>query len=396
MSTRSQSLSTILCLLAWAPLCLNADFSNAQLTLHPRYPGSGPFILEIAGTWPSDCHPGEQKPIVESFDGLTLELGFEIIVLHVTCNGVDTPYRVLADLSSAVRDIKPSGERLDLRVDFQGAMLHRTLDLRCPRGQDCAKQQSSIRRPEEGFYHHPGLPNLGLLAARQNAAMALVPLAYDQAGSSEWLFSGSVMREDTFFTEVLRPAGGDCFGCEPSGAAPTLTHAGYLSVLVDRPDRLLVKYNDGMFTEWTTLVYGFQTFKVGAQGERTVVDLTGRWGLSENRGTDPPLGDLTEFFPGVFDIELQDIITAEDGIAPSGEVSYLVRTPTGGELGQLVCSGEVDPVAGTDVCAFIDPTDAAEPLFLFRQDGPSSLTIEYGRAVIAIGTPPGGRAVRLD
>jgi hypothetical protein len=43
-----------------------------------------------------------------------------------------------------------------------------------------------------------------------------------------------------------------------------------------------------------------------------------------------------------------------------------------------------------------DPTDAAEPLFLFYQDGPSSLTIEYGRPLIAVGVAPGGKANRLD
>ena len=43
-----------------------------------------------------------------------------------------------------------------------------------------------------------------------------------------------------------------------------------------------------------------------------------------------------------------------------------------------------------------DPTDAAEPLLLFFQQGPSTLAIEYGRAVIAIGIPPGGKAVRID
>jgi hypothetical protein len=50
----------------------------------------------------------------------------------------------------------------------------------------------------------------------------------------------------------------------------------------------------------------------------------------------------------------------------------------------------------TNVCEFIDPTDAAEPLFLFYQDGPSSLSIEYGRPVIDVGIEPGGMAVRLD
>ena len=65
-------------------------------------------------------------------------------------------------------------------------------------------------------------------------------------------------------------------------------------------------------------------------------------------------------------------------------------------LGELVCDGQTAADGITNVCQFIDPTDAAEPLLLFFQQGPSTLAIEYGRAVIAIGTPPGGKAVRID
>jgi hypothetical protein len=61
-----------------------------------------------------------------------------------------------------------------------------------------------------------------------------------------------------------------------------------------------------------------------------------------------------------------------------------------------VCKGETSIDGATNVCEFIDPTDAAEPLFLFYQDGPSNLSIEYGRPLIAVGIAPGGKAVRLD
>jgi len=144
------------------------------------------------------------------------------------------------------------------------------------------------------------------------------------------------------------------------------------------------------------LVFGYKTFQVGSAGEQTLVDIEGRWGISENRGTNPPLGDLTEFFPGAFDIEFEHFTSADKEMPRAGQVSYLVSTPTGATLGQLVCRGQtgVDPTI--NVCEFIDPTDAAEPLFLFYQDGPSSLSIEYGRALIAVGVAPGGKAVRLD
>ena len=69
---------------------------------------------------------------------------------------------------------------------------------------------------------------------------------------------------------------------------------------------------------------------------------------------------------------------------------------TGETLGQLVCKGQTGFDGSTNVCEFIDSTDSAEPLFLFYQVGPSDLSIEYGRALIAIGVAPGGKAVRLD
>jgi hypothetical protein len=249
---------------------------------------------------------------------------------------------------------------------------------------------------EPGLYYAPYLASQGLLVARQNAATAIYPLVYDNSGSSEWLFTGNVMVENTLFTEIQSFSGGDCFGCEPTGTKPEMTTVGYLSVLVDQPDKLLVKINDGPFTAYESLVYGYRTFQVGAAGEQTVIDLEGRWGISENRGTNPPLGDLTEFFPGAFDLELEAFVPADSAIPTMGQVSYLVITPVGDTLGQLVCSGQTAIDATTDVCEFIDPTDAAEPLFLFYQQGPSTLGIEYGRSVIAIGTAPGGRAVRLD
>ena len=134
---------------------------------------------------------------------------------------------------------------------------------------------------------------------------------------------------------------------------------------------------------------------VGPNGEQTLVDLAGRWGISENRGTDPPLGDLTEFLPGAFDIVFE-YHAATDSIPPIGQVSYLVVTPAGVTIGQRLCKGETAESSGINVCDFIDHTDAAEPLFRFYQEGPSSLSIEYGRPVIAVGVPPGGEAIRLD
>ena len=141
---------------------------------------------------------------------------------------------------------------------------------------------------------------------------------------------------------------------------------------------------------------GFFTSIHAYTTEQSLIDVEGRWGISENRGTDPPLGDLTQFLPGAFDLELEDIVSTDSDIQRSGQVSYLVNTPTGETLGQLICKGQTAMDGITAVCEFIDPTDAADPLFLFYQQGPNTLAIEYGRPVIAVGVAPGGQAVRLD
>ncbi len=391
-----KKLLAILPLLALLPSSVLADFSRSQAVLHPTFPGTGPFIIEISGTWPTDCHPGEQKPVVESFDGHTVEIGFEIIIVHITCNTRDTPYRVLVDMSEVVRTTKPLGDMLDIQASFQGGTLEQTLELVCPEDWDCASLPGNQQWPEPGLYYASGLSNQGLLVARQNAATVIFPLVYDESGRSEWLFTGSRMVEDSFFTKIARFSGGDCFGCEPTDATPDMTPIGYLTVLADRPGVLQVKANDGLFTEYQSLVFGYSTFLVGPAGEQSLIDLEGRWGIKENRGTNPPLGDLTEFLPGAFDIVLEDIVTADNGILPGGQVSYLVSTLTGETLGQLVCNGQTGIDGTTNVCEFIDPTDAAEPLFLFYQNGPSTLSIEFGRPLIAVGVAPGGKAVRLD
>ena len=396
MGTTMKKLLAILPLLALLPANLCADFSRSQVVLHPRLPDTGPFIIEISGIWPTDCHPGEQKPVVESFDGHTVEIGFEIIVVHITCNTSDTSYRVLVDMSEVVRTNKPLEDLLEVRVSFQGETLEQTLELVCPQDRDCASLRADQQLPEPGLYSTPGLANQGLLVARQNAATAIFPLVYDESGASEWLFAGNRMIEDSFFTEVLRLSGGDCFACQPTDAKPEMTAIGFLSVLVDRPGVLQVKFNDGLFTAYQSLVFGYKTFQVGPAGEQTLIDLEGRWGISENRGTDPPLGNLTEFFPGAFDIEIEDLVSTDSVIPTVGQVSYLLTTLTGETLGQLVCKGQTGLDGTTNVCEFIDPTDAAEPLFLFYQDGPSSLSIEFGRPLIAVGIAPGGNAVRLD
>jgi len=374
-----------------------ADFSNSSIQLHPLYPDSRPFIVEIKGNWPSDCHPGEQQPVIKSFEEQKVVIEFEIITEHVTCNDVTTPYRVLVDMSPMVRTGTPLGEQLDIQVNFGGATLEQNVFLVCGPGMDCENMPPDGPRPLSGLYNAPDLANQGLLLVRQNSGMGILPMTYDESGSSQWLITGGALLEGSFFGPVSSWINGDCFGCPPTGTTLEFSDIGHLSILVDRPGVLQVKINDGLFKEYQKFVYGYASFRVGPQGGQTLTDLGGRWGIQENHGSIPSLGDLTEFLPGAFDLVLENIITADVSIQQDGQVSYQVFTPTGDVLGQLVCRGQTANDNNVNVCELIDPTDAAEPLFLFYQEGPSSLSIEYGRPVIElVGTAPGGKVIRLD
>jgi hypothetical protein len=372
-----------------------ADFSRSSAALHPHFPGTGPFLIEIAGTWPSDCHPGEQKPVINAFDGHTVEIEFEIIVVHVTCNDTETAYRSLVDMSEAVRATPSLGDVLELRVDFQDTELRQSLDLVCPAGETCALDDGGLL-PERGLYVTAGRAHEGLLVARQNDVTAIYPLVYDDTGRAEWLFSAGHVAEDTFFADLTRWTGGDCFDCEPTDSNPDMTDVGFLSVLIERPGVMQVKVNDRPFTEYEKVVYGYEVIRIGDDVRTPLADLQGRWALSENHGTDPPLGDLSNFLPPAFDLVAEKFAIGDGPEDGSGQAIYRVTGITGEELAQLVCREAADGEYSTPVCEYIDPTDQAEPLLLFYPTGPSSLVIEYGRAVIAVGIPPGGTAVRLD
>lgn len=375
---------------AWADF-----FADSSVQSHPVYPADGPFILEISGQWPSDCHPGEQRPVVRAFDENSVTIVFEIVVEHVTCNQTPTPYRALVDLSELVRTGIAFGDTLDVAVEFGEATLQQTVPLVCSQSP-CPDQAIAHQKFVPGLYRSPELDKEGILLARQNTGMAVIPLSYDESGNSEWLIAGGHMTRDSFFGEILRASGGECFACEPTGALPQLESLGFLSVLVDGPDLLQVKLNDGPFMRYEALVYGYGGFRVGPNGERLLVDIGGRWGISENRGDALPVGDLTDYLPGAFDVVVEDIVTADPQIQQDGQVRYLVSSPVGETLGQLVCKGQTSANHGANICEYIDPTDAAEPLFLFYQIGHSSLSIEYGRQVGDGVTAPGGKAVRLD
>ena len=86
-----------------------ADFSNTKVWHHPLYIGdTEPFLIDLKGEWPTDCHPGEQKPVISEYTGDFVLIEFETIVEHVTCNDVATAYRVLVDMSDVIDTVKVS------------------------------------------------------------------------------------------------------------------------------------------------------------------------------------------------------------------------------------------------------------------------------------------------
>ncbi len=372
------------------------DFSGSTITSHPFYPHDGPFVLEIKGDWPNDCHPGEQQPVVRAYDGGSALIEFKTVVVHITCNPVPTPYRVLVDMSDVVGSVDGSFDQLDVTVRFGGAETTRTLLLSCPEDAACPSSPATTVWPEHGLFENSSLHSQGLLIDRQNSAVAAYPLIYDENGDSKWLIAGGRVVEDVFFAELFELTGGQCLGCPLPPQPPNVMPVGSLTLLVDRPGTLQARINHGPFEEYQSLVFGYQTFRVGTSGQHSLTDLEGRWGISENRGSVPHLGDLTDYLPGAFDLVRENIVNAGGDVLPDGQESYLVFTPTGGELGQLVCAGKTAADGSATFCEFIDATDAAEPLFRFYQDGPSSLSIEFARLAITVGIPPGGKAVRLD
>lgn len=284
-----------------------ADFSDATTRLHPFSPEGRPYIIDIQGDWPTDCHPGEQKPVVTSYTGDTAVIEFETIVEHVTCNDVATPYRVLVDMSDVVDmdSTQATPKEIDVTIRFGAAEFVKTLPLVCI----CTPSRRPALKPEAGLYHSAGLEKQGLLLARQNERMAVYPLIYDTAGSSEWLFGGGGVEEEVYFVDLHELTNGQCLGCAPPSDPPEMNVVGKLTMLMDSESIIQVKVNDGMFEEYRPTVYGYGNFQIWDpidQVKVKVPDLRGRWAFLDAADvtasvTPPP----TSILPLVFDIKLR-------------------------------------------------------------------------------------------
>ena len=343
----------IRCLFLLLAFCFNtgwADFSNTQVGVHPLYVAANePYLIEIRGEWPTNCHPGEQKPIISEYTGDSALIEFETIVEHVTCYDVVTPYRVLVDMSDVVDGVVGEFVAIDITVRFEGADLEHQVPLVCnlcdppPPPRDI--------KPEAGIYYSDGLEKQGLLLARQNQRMGAFPLIYDESGSSEWLIGAGGIVEDVFFAELLESTGGQCLGCLPPDEPPQMGVVGKISMLMDSEGVIQVKINDGLFETYEPLDFGYGSRYIGGHPPRRIPDLSGRWALVEDVVQAPQLppsrSNNSSFLPLVFDVVLISVSVVHPPIvtgppAPSGYVMFSIRDKGGVEVAQMKCDYDSD------------------------------------------------------
>lgn len=340
-----------------------ADFSNSDVLLHPLVPEGAPYLIDITGEWPSDCHPGEQKPVISKYTGDSVLIEFETIVEHVNCNDVVTLYRVLVDMSDVVGNVDEQFNDIDITVRFDGADLNVLKLLSCALVSPCPSITAPHINPEPGLYDSKGLEKQGLLLARQNQRMAVYPLIYDDSGSSEWLIGPGGIFEDVFFSELFELTGGQCLGCPPPDEPTELNKVGKLSMLMDSEGLIQVKVNDGLFTTYEQSKFGYGEFEIVSQDDDTLVnipDLSGRWAFSES-DTEPyqVMPPLTSVLPLVFDLTLRSnvnpplpVLGAPNPPGPSGGAWYSFLNMDGEPVAQMLCMYREQEM----VCDFDSPT----------------------------------------
>lgn len=387
-----------------------ADFSNTQVWHHPLYIGdTEPFLIDLKGEWPTDCHPGEQKPVINEYTGDSVLIEFETIIEHVTCNDVVTPYRVLVDMSDVIDTVEGEFRSILITVRFGGAELEHLLDKRClmcdppPPPRDI--------KPEAGLYESDGLEKQGLLLARQNQRMGVYPLIYAESGSSEWLFGGSGIVEDVYFADLYELTGGQCLGCLPPDEPTELNKVGKFSMLMDSEGLIQVKINDGLFTTYEQGEFGYGTFEIVNLADYTLVkvpDLSGRWAFSENNSdmwgeiTTPP----TSVLPLVFDVTLRSNVTNPPpptiGVPPPvigdppppHNVFYSILNMEGEQVAQMLCEYRDEMVCDLKIPEFRDFNESYKvQLLSIERMKMTNTAPNDSHDGVGIGT---GTAVRID
>jgi hypothetical protein len=320
-----------------------AGFSSTRVYAHPLYwVSSEPYLLDIKGDWTSDCHPGEQKPVISEYTGDSVLIEFEIITEHVSCNDVLTPYRVLVDMSDVVDDVPGEFFSIDVTIRFGGDEHMERVFRGCPLCSPPPPPRDV--KPEAGIYYSNGLEKQGLLIARQNQRMGAYPLIYDESGSSEWVLGPGGIVEDVFFAELFESTGGQCLGCPPPDDPPQMDAVGKIAMLMDSEGVIQVRINDGLFTTYEPLDFGYGSRDIGGYPNHRVPDLSGRWALVEDAVSIPqlpPSDNNHAPFPLVFDITLESVTyvlpPTTPPPTPPGYVMFSLRDKIGNEIVQMKC-----------------------------------------------------------
>ena len=319
---------------------LFADFLETEALFHPRYPLTGPFIIEVAGTWSTDCHPGEQRPYVSKYDGESVVIEFDIVVVHVTCNDTPTDYRVLVDMSDVIDTVPGEFDTVRVIMKFGGDRFAQTLWLNCNNTRVCIMDPGV--HPDSGLYSAPSLEKQGVLLYRQAESLTVYPLVYDLTGESEWMIAGGRLTNDSFFAELFSFNDGACPDCDPLPDAPHSNQTGRISMLFDATDRVQIKINDGQFAEYRPFVFGYAPV-ISSENLQSMIDLSGRWAMSNLNGQSMqyPTTFINSVIPQVFDLTR----SSDDKIVES-PVTYMLVSLEGQEMGELSC--ELDkPVSCT-------------------------------------------------
>ena len=385
-----------------------ADFSNISQDIHPNTPISDPFVLEITGDWPTDCHPGEQKPVIRQYDKGSALVEFETIVEHVTCNEVSTPYRVLIDMSDIDASVEGRWSPFVVTIRFDGFEYKAKLTL-APSIVGPPPPVWLVN-PEAGLYHSDGLEKQGLLLARQNQRMAVYPLIYDDSGSSEWLIGPGGIVEDVFFSELFELTGGQCLGCPPPDEPTELTKVGKLSMLMDSEGLIQVKVNDGLFTTYEQSEFGYGSIDIGGDPRRRVPDLSGRWAFADIRPSPPQVVGADPLIPLVFDITLESVFVVEVPdpalITPPppkvlpGNVRFSLRDMEGDEVVQMQCDygSDSDNVVDAEMVCKVNNPDINEgdTLWKVKTLSVERLRFTYAGPIISEIDVDPKTAVRID
>jgi hypothetical protein len=372
--------------------CFNtgwAEFSDALFRLHPIQPKEAePYLIEISGEWPSDCHPGEQKPVIRDYTGDTALIEFETIVEHITCNDVPTPYRVLVDMSDVIDSVTGAFVEIEVTLRFGETEFTKILELVCI----CSPVPVGPHiNPEAGLYYSDGLEKQGLLLARQNQRMGAFPLIYDESGSSEWLIGAGGIVEDVFFADLLESTGGQCLGCLPPDEQPKMGVVGKISILMDSEGIIQVKVNDGLFETYEPLSFGYGEVNIGGSPTVRIPDLSGRWAFIDGDtewgvGTPPP----TIYLPLVFDITLESVFKPDliVTVYPPGNAAYSIRNMEGEIVAEMLCEYESAMVCELEISA--DPDGYAVKLL-----SPERMILSSLKPISSGGIGM-GTAVRID